>query len=47
MILLEDRRALVAYFEQARRAGAWLQHACATAGIDVRSFQRWKAPVAW
>ncbi|QBG83043.1 IS3 family transposase [Xanthomonas oryzae] len=43
MIVLEDRRSLVADVEQAHRAGARLQQACATVGIDVRTLQRWKA----
>jgi putative transposase len=43
MIVLEDRRSLVADIEQAHRVGARLRYACATAGVDVRTLQRWKA----
>lgn len=43
MIGLEDRQALARHIEVAHRAGARLHLACATAGIDVRTLQRWKA----
>ena len=42
MIVLEDRQALARNIEVAHAAGARLQWACATAGIDVRTLQRWK-----
>lgn len=43
MIDLEDRRTLVRNIEEAHGAGARLQPACQTAGITVRTLQRWKA----
>jgi transposase InsO family protein len=43
MIDLEDRRSLCRAIEAAHAAGARLQPACAVAGIDVRTLQRWKA----
>lgn len=43
MIDLEDRRTLVRDIEVAHNAGARLQPACQTAGIAVRTLQRWKA----
>jgi putative transposase len=43
MISLEDRQALSRDIELAHQAGARLQRACATAGIDVRTLQRWRA----
>lgn len=43
MIALEDRQALVRDITAAHQAGARLRLACATAGIDVRSLQRWQA----
>ena len=39
----EDRRTLVAEVTEACAAGARLAPACALAGIDVRTFQRWQA----
>ena len=42
MIGLEDRQALAQDIEAAHRAGARLRLACETAGIDVRTLQRWK-----
>ena len=42
MIDLEDRRTLVRNIEVAHSAGARLQPACQTAGITVRTLQRWK-----
>ena len=42
MIVLEDRRSLVAAIEQAHVAGARLAPACRVVGIDVRTLQRWK-----
>jgi transposase InsO family protein len=43
MIGLEDRRTIAQDVEAAHRAGARLRLACETAGIDVRTLQRWKA----
>lgn len=43
MIGLEDRQALARDIEAAQRGGARLRLACETAGIDVRTLQRWKA----
>ena len=43
MIGLEDRRALARHIETAHDDGARLHLACETAGIDVRTLQRWKA----
>ena len=43
MIGLEDRLALARDIEQAHLSGARLRLACETAGIDVRTLQRWKA----
>ena len=43
MIDLEDRRTLVRNIEVAHGAGARLRPACQTAGITVRTLQRWKA----
>jgi putative transposase len=43
MIGLEDRQALARHIEAAHAAGARLELACETAGIDVRTLQRWKA----
>ena len=43
MIDLEDRQALARDIDAAHSAGARLRPACETAGIDVRSLQRWKA----
>jgi putative transposase len=43
MIDLEDRQRLVRDIEVAHHAGARLYLACETAGIDVRTLQRWKA----
>ena len=42
MIGLEDRQALARDIAVAHAAGARLKPACETAGIDVRSLQRWK-----
>jgi len=42
MIVLEDRQALAQHIDVAHRAGARLQLACETAGIDLRTLQRWK-----
>ena len=39
----EDRRTLAADIEKACAAGARLAPACALAGLDVRTFQRWRA----
>ena len=38
---LEDRRALAQAVETAHAAGARLAPACAAAGIDARTLQRW------
>ena len=43
MIGLEDRQALAHHIGIAHQAGARLHLACKTAGIDVRTLQRWKA----
>jgi transposase InsO family protein len=43
MIGLEDRRSLARDIQTAHRSGARLHKACAVAGIDVRTLQRWKA----
>ena len=43
MIGLEDRRSLARDIHVAHAAGARLHPACETAGIDVRTLQRWKA----
>ena len=43
MIGLEDRQSLSQAIEVAQSAGARLHRACAIAGIDLRTLQRWKA----
>jgi putative transposase len=43
MIGLEERTVLAQDIASAQRAGARLEHACAEAGICVRTLQRWKA----
>jgi putative transposase len=43
MIGLEDRRSLAHDIDTAHKAGARLRLACETAGIDVRTLQRWNA----
>ena len=43
MIVLEDRQALAHHIDVAHRAGARLHRACQTAGIDLRTLQRWKS----
>ncbi len=43
MIGLEDRRVVAQDILMAHSAGARLRLACETAGIDVRTLQRWKA----
>ncbi|CAG1012459.1 Putative transposase InsK for insertion sequence element IS150 [Burkholderiales bacterium] len=43
MIGLEDRQALARDIHAAHAAGARLQPACETAGIDLRTLQRWQA----
>ncbi len=43
MIGLEDRQALARDIDVAHSAGARLKLACATAGIELRTLQRWKA----
>jgi putative transposase len=43
MIGLEDRRSLAQDIDIANTAGARLRLACDTAGIDLRTLQRWKA----
>jgi putative transposase len=45
MIGLEDRQALAQDIDIAHKAGARLRLACETAGIDLRTLQRWKAGV--
>ena len=39
----EDRQTLVAEISEACAAGARLAPACGLAGIDLRTFQRWRA----
>jgi putative transposase len=43
MTRLEDRQILATEINEACAAGARLAPACSLAGIDVRSFQRWRA----
>lgn len=43
MIGLEDRQALARDIQTAHAAGARLRLACETAGITVRTLQRWRA----
>jgi transposase InsO family protein len=43
MIGLEDRQALARDIDVAHAAGARLRLACETAGIELRTLQRWKA----
>ena len=43
MIRLEDRRELAQGIDEARAAGARLRPACEVVGIDVCTYQRWKA----
>jgi transposase InsO family protein len=43
MIGLEDRQNLARDIKEAHEAGARLRLACETAGIDLRTLQRWKA----
>ena len=43
MIVLEDRQALAQHIDVAHATGARLHLACQTAGIDLRTLQRWKA----
>jgi putative transposase len=43
MIVLEDRLALTQHIDVAHQAGARLHLACTTAGIDLRTLQRWRA----
>lgn len=43
MIGLEDRQALARDIHEAHAAGARLKPACAMAGIDLRTLQRWQA----
>ena len=43
MIGLEDRQALARDIHAAQAAGARLKPACETAGIDLRTLQRWQA----
>ena len=43
MIGLEDRQALARDIHIAHAAGARLKLACETAGIDLRTLQRWQA----
>ena len=39
----EDRQTLIAAIAEACAAGARLAPACSLAGIDLRTFQRWRA----
>ena len=43
MILIEDRRSLSLGITTATEAGARLHLACAIAGINARTLQRWRA----
>ena len=43
MIVLEDRQALARDIERAHTAGARLKLACQSAGIELRTLQRWNA----
>ena len=43
MTRLEDRQTLAAEIASACAAGARLASACGLAGIDRRTFQRWRA----
>jgi putative transposase len=43
MTRLEDRRTLIDHIARARAEGARLKPACALAGIDARTHQRWRA----
>jgi hypothetical protein len=43
MTRLEDRQTLVAAIVEACAAGTRLAPACSLAGIDLRTFQRWRA----
>jgi putative transposase len=43
MTRLEDRQTLAAVVAEARADGARLGPACALAGIDPRTLQRWRA----
>ena len=42
MTRLEDRQTLVAEISEACASGARLAPACGLAGIDLRTFQRWR-----
>lgn len=42
MIALENRRQIAARIEEARATGSRLTPACRLAGIDVRTWQRWR-----
>ena len=44
MIGLEDRQTVAQNILMAHTAGARLRLACETAGIELRTLQRWKAP---
>ena len=43
MTRLEDRRTLVSEIACACAAGTRLAPACRLAGLDLRTFQRWRA----
>ena len=43
MIAKEDRQRMVCHIAEAHRSGSRLAPACALAGIDLRTLQRWKA----
>jgi len=42
MTRLEDRQTLLETIHEAQAAGARLEPACALAGIDARTVQRWR-----
>ena len=43
MTRLEGRQTLIRDIEQAQADGARLEAACALAGIDARTLQRWRS----
>ena len=47
MTRLEDRQTLAAGVAEARADGARLGPACALAGVDPRTLQRWRASEGW
>jgi hypothetical protein len=45
VIVLEDRLTLSREIEVAHKAGARLRKACETAGVTVRTLQRWQVRI--